>query len=356
MDTSIQLQRQSQGINALRFLLMVIVVFIHVLPDQIFPVQGAFLSDGAYSYTSELLSHVIGTAAVPTFFVISGYYALYSGKDYSRWATYWTEMRKKSLSLLLPYILWASLAVSIILCKQWLWSMMGLVNTDLLEITPPILRKLTSLLWTDVYAYQLWYLRDLLCMTLLLPLFCILSRRLPWLLGIFPLLYLSGMPIGVKGFSSVTLCFFSLGCLMGYYRVAVCAWAFKLRWLFTPLLILGLCLPFFNQSPAYHHAMRLFVFVLIGGFFLLTHYISQSGRLLSSLISLNRYTFFIYCSHTILIINFARGLALRLFSSLETLPAYFFVAILTIGACICLYHILRWLSPRLLALSLGDRL
>lgn len=356
MDASAYLHRQSQGIDALRFLLMVVVVFIHVLPDHIFPVERGLFSGGAYSYISELLSHVIGSAAVPTFFVISGYYALYSRKDYSQWNIFWSELKKKLLSLLSPYLIWAILAIVIVLGKQWLWDVVGIPNTDLLTIDSPYLEKLSRLLWSNVYAYQLWYLRDLICVTLLLPLLYTAIKYSPWLCAIFSILYLLNFQIGISGFSMVALCFFSLGCLLGYYRVALLHWAFKLRYIFIPILLLGLGLPLINQTEVYGHIMRPFIFALIGGFGLLAHYISLSTRALHWLLHLNRYTFFIYCTHTILIISFMRGICQRAFGSLENLGSYIGVAGLTIIVCIILYHVIRWACPRLLSISLGGRL
>lgn len=128
-----------------------------------------------------------------------------------------------------------------------------------------------------------------------------------------------------------------------------------MRWFILPLLVGGLTLPLINQTEAYAYLSRLYVLVSVGGYFLLAHGIARSARWLSLLLRLSRYTFFIYCTHTILIISQVRGLVARLMP-LESVQGYFAVASLTILTCIALYHLLAWLCPRLLSLSLGGRL
>lgn len=65
------------------------------------------------------------------------------------------------------------LALVVVLGKQVTFARLGLEVKDALSVTPD---RLGALLWSDVYNYPLWYLRDLLCMTLLLPLWSLVTR------------------------------------------------------------------------------------------------------------------------------------------------------------------------------------
>lgn len=152
---------------------MCIVVLIHVVPDRLSPVVLEWSGLGAYRYVSELLSHVIGQSAVPCFFVLSGYFACVRGARFTEWPVYRSDLSKKLRTLALPYVIWAVLALVVVLGKQVAFARLGLEVKDALSVTPD---RLGALLWSDVYNYPLWYLRDLLCMTLLLPLWSLVTR------------------------------------------------------------------------------------------------------------------------------------------------------------------------------------
>ncbi len=72
-------QLQSKLVNGLRFPLIVLVVFIHVLPRKLNIIDTSSLSEhNLYLYVSEIISHTIGQIAVPCFFLFSGFYALFN--------------------------------------------------------------------------------------------------------------------------------------------------------------------------------------------------------------------------------------------------------------------------------------
>ncbi len=81
MNNESVLKRQSVLVDALRFPLIIIVIFIHVLPDcYVTPTLELSVHNG-YVYLSEIISHVWGQAAVPCFFLFSGWYAFYNKKS-----------------------------------------------------------------------------------------------------------------------------------------------------------------------------------------------------------------------------------------------------------------------------------
>ncbi len=121
-DSSLCVQelRQSVLSNSLRFPLICLVVFIHVMPDTRYSVRSAEGGLDLFRYISELISHVWGDAAVPTFFFIAGYYAFHKSKDWLAPSTYKAEVKKKALGLLLPYILWNLLFIAVYAIKDTL--------------------------------------------------------------------------------------------------------------------------------------------------------------------------------------------------------------------------------------------
>ena len=97
----------SKRINSLRFLLIVFVVFIHNNPITV------NFSGGVETYIipiyvkiiRELISNIIARIAVPLFFLISSYLL------YSKESKFIPVLKKKSRSILLPYIIWNILAI-----------------------------------------------------------------------------------------------------------------------------------------------------------------------------------------------------------------------------------------------------
>jgi len=105
----------SAVITALRFPLIIMVVAIHLISDKLtLPQWGA--PNWLYIYVSEFLSHSLPRIAVPMFFFISGYYAFYK-KDWSQRSVWTVELKKRVKTLLIPYLLWNSIYLVILLAK-----------------------------------------------------------------------------------------------------------------------------------------------------------------------------------------------------------------------------------------------
>ena len=92
-------QLQSQTINLLRLVLMVMVLVIHAHPDQnINYLSMDNLSSGTFAqgiYTTIISAlFVICNISVPLFFVISGYLFFVGIEEWS-WSRYWEKMKRR---------------------------------------------------------------------------------------------------------------------------------------------------------------------------------------------------------------------------------------------------------------------
>lgn len=85
----------SKTISFLRFPLIILVVFIHV---PRLPGGGEI-----YSYVTTLLSVKVASIAVPCFFLISGLLFFDTSFNFKK---YILKLRKRIVTLLIPYILW----------------------------------------------------------------------------------------------------------------------------------------------------------------------------------------------------------------------------------------------------------
>ena len=219
---------QSRVIAFLRFPLIVGVVFIHNYRPSIIvgnEVMGSETHMPTYSFIGQLFSQYIGWISVPLFFFFSGFLFFYKA-DYSL-QTYIYKIKRRISTLLIPYLFWNAsflicfFAVSHLpLTRQWfqfpnnagldyyLSSFWGILD-DKKTMTYPI-------------AYQFWFIRDLMVLSLFSPvLYCLLSRfkgLLIWLIAVFWLCGYSLPYIGIRGLSTEALFFFSLGAVFSIYK------------------------------------------------------------------------------------------------------------------------------------------
>ena len=104
------------------------VVAIHLISDKLtLPQWGA--PHWLYIYISEFLTHSLPRIAVPMFFFISGYYAFYK-KDWSQRSIWTVELKKRVKTLLIPYLLWNSIYLVILLAKTQVGLRLGLGASD----------------------------------------------------------------------------------------------------------------------------------------------------------------------------------------------------------------------------------
>ena len=99
-----------KAFHLLRFPLFVLVVYIHTM-DWNLHNSGPFAWK-LYDNIRILISGIIGHAAVPTFFIISGY-LFFLSKDTFDFETYLSKLKRRFTTLFVPYIIWNSIYILI---------------------------------------------------------------------------------------------------------------------------------------------------------------------------------------------------------------------------------------------------
>lgn len=168
-------------IKALRMPLMVAVVFIHcfIIDDPEMPVV---------TFVERLFSNILPSVAVPMFLFFSGY--LFFTKDDGKFTFngYLTKLKKRSRTLLLPYLIWNTLVIIAF------WAMHrftpSAINPDFENIANFTLPQLLNCYWKGSggfpIAYQFWFIRDLILFVIAAPLFFGVAKKLN-LWGLIPL-------------------------------------------------------------------------------------------------------------------------------------------------------------------------
>lgn len=148
------------------------------------------MSDTGFSAAdavSKLFSSLVPSSCVPLFFLISGFLFFWKVGDFNL-KTYMGKMQNRFRSLVVPYFVWNTFMIACYAAVHYFVpEMISAENEDVLQYT---FKDWIIAYWNksggQPVAFQLWFLRNLIVMSILSPLFWLLSR-LPLMLRWMPL-------------------------------------------------------------------------------------------------------------------------------------------------------------------------
>lgn len=199
----------SKTFYILKMPLALLVVYIHIdsLPIGICSYSG----DGALYNFIKIIVLQIANLAVPCFFIMSGYLLMYKEQNY------FTVLKKKFKSLLIPYIIW------------------NLIAALYIYITDSSILQSFSEIFISPANFPLWFLRDLILLTILFPLFRLIIEKLRYIsLIIFIILYITNI-WSISHYENSAIFFFFLGsyCGIQHFSFSVS------KKIFIPLIIIS---------------------------------------------------------------------------------------------------------------------
>lgn len=349
--------RQSEVINAMRFPLIVLVLYMHIVPIDPFPIKfDGSVQYPLYNFIAEFIAHNLGRLAVPCFFLISGF--LYF-KKIETWTTtiYFEQQRKRFHSLILPYLLWNVLNILIYLAKGYGFESIGLDGTGDINYI-----KSTSLweLMISPINQPLWYLRDLICMTFLSPLFYYLFKYTKlWGLGVIYLVYLFTLELPIRGFSMTAIFFFGLGSYWSIYKQNILEQTEKIKWIaYIIALVSVIVATFYSTSPSHEYMMRIFAPFGVISTFNIFSILSNRTSFHQRMISLSPMVFFIYSVHELYLKNWTKGAFYRTplsNSEIGMIIGYFIMPLILLAICIGIYYVCKRIMPRFTKVLSGGR-
>ena len=160
--------RQIFLIKAIRFPLIVLVLFQHSVGYDLSPMHWECEGKNIYHFLTELVSHHICSIAVPCFFMLSGFLFFYKQEGIQRFGLWVVgKWKRRFHTLLIPYLLWNLLNVVVILLVMKVFLLLNIHGSsnqmDVVQKGP--------LYWfiAGPIDFPLWYLRDLIVLSLLAP-------------------------------------------------------------------------------------------------------------------------------------------------------------------------------------------
>lgn len=335
-------KEESNVIRTIRLPLMIMVVFIH-----------SFLIDrkemAVTVWIEHLFSCCIPTVAVPLFMFFSGF--LFFAKCNVADASFFSlQLRKRVKTLVIPYILWNVIVILFFFLIHKIAPM--LINVEFENVATFSPLQLLNCFWRGSggfpVAYQFWFIRDLIIITLFAPLVYVMSKNV-WMLAVFLILnymftisYLElGLYYSIGAFCSVNRCDF----------VKICR---KIQIFITPVAIVSLLL--MSLDIDYEPIRK--TYILSGGMSLLSlKFLNTENSITDIFRRFSSASFFLFAVHGMIALMLCKILVRFIICDNQWiwLLLYFANIIGIVFLGVYLYHLLKRISPEVLSILTGDR-
>ena len=354
-------QLLSQSISYLRFPLIIAVVFTHSASRV-----WSYLEDHelfefvAFDQFSFFLSEVIARLAVPIFFFIAGLLFFNNVAKFDK-QIYVEKIRSRFWSLVVPYLFWNSFALLVFFVAQNAPYVSTLLSGRNALIADYGAIDFVRVYWDSAngspFLSTLWFLRDLIVVSLLSPIFYFAISRL----GIFVVLSLGvvwfiGL-LEMIGFSTAPWFFFAFGAFFSIRKVDFVKFVKKcscFSLVAYPLLAIADSSTMSYDINIIIHKLGL-LFGLIFVFRLVMNGLEQNKIKVNHF--LMRMSFFLYVAHEPLLTFVVRLLAALIKPESESPIFVIYLAAIIISVLICMlvYHFLCKKLPSFLSFVSGGR-
>lgn len=379
-------KKLSETIDLLRFPLAIMVIFIHSsipvvnLLDADFPVLSG---QGILNVIGIVMSHILTHIAVPTFFLISGFLFFVNFQDWS-WNGYKKKMQSRVKTLLIPYLSWNTLVLVFVVIgllgsamhhhtsldklQEFLLNNNWHVYYDCHEWGTERINWLGQhLRMTGPIDLPLWFLRDLIFVSILSPVIYFAVRKLKILaLAILFLAYISRVWTLIPGFHITAFFFYTLGAYIALNKKNIIDFVTKYRWGIIPSYILLLIVTTIYNGVNTTIGQNIYPFFIITGVF--TAFYIASVCVIKWNLKPNKLLvsscFFIYAAHAVGVpgigssISISRKIIHLIIPGstlLEDAICYLATPFMAAGICILVLMIGRRLFPKLTLLFSGNK-
>lgn len=369
-------KEESNLISYIRFPLAAMVVLWHT--PQFYHVPISF-SDNAFVILSTLFSLFVGIVvyvSVPAFFLMSGYLFFLNSSDWEGGAflnSYISKIKKRIFTLLIPYILWNSIAMFLNLVKCIASALIN--NKSFSEVISWLMDIFPRGYWVanhrfmgfenflgirvyecSPYDSPLWFIRDLMVMTIISPfLFYLIKKLKVVFVVILSILYITGIWFQIPGFEIRAVLFFSIGAYLAYNKKSLMQMCKnKSIHIFSVLALVFTIFFYAINSECRFYICR--IFILLGTFSIFEIAANVMKRISISPV-FTKTTFFIYAAHRIFIIYVVDSIirVLIVNAYVANVVSILFTPIVTIAIIVMIYKILNKINPKVVSVLSGGR-
>ncbi len=384
MIQEISYSQESRILSALRFPLACMVVMSHCGIYQIvwaLPDWSNLTANELCGVIQNFFSYTLNAVTVPTFFLMSGYFFFYKTEEFTR-QTYFSKIKKRVGTLLVPYLLWnifyAIKKVAKFLSEGqtlenvraffeengWLrilWDCNKVASNDLGFNLLDIISSPRT--YTAPILIPMWFIKDLMIMAVLSPIIYILLRKFKkWAVILCTFIYLMNLWPDIPTLSITAFFFFSVGAYFSINKINMVNELNKLRKFALPLfIVLLVAMTYFNGKDTVGGRIvePFYIITAIVTTICLATKLEEKGRL-TFCCKMSETSFFIYAFHYFLGLWIAVTPLDRIFPLSEdhlfgVMINYLLRPVVTVLACLATYYFMKRFCPRLLNVLTGNR-
>lgn len=309
---------QSEFFSQIRLPLIVLVTYAHSYGGVMegYSVHGSGWD--SYEVMKIVISQTLVKMAMPMFFVISGYLFFANVEKFNK-NIYWQKIRRRVRTLLIPY---------------FIWNLLMAVKLNAFNL---------SIFWKPANM-PLWFLRDLIIVSLLTPIIYIGVKKLNyWIFILLIPIYLTGIWTIQPGPNPYAICFFTLGAYLSIQKinlVKVCLKMEKDAYLLTVFLALAMIITY----PTITYSLLLLCFrvmSIVAVFCLAYRILSQTNKRIPK--TACDASYFIYLAHYVFFFSFIDTTFLSLFgtSTINLCAHYLLCPLLKAVIFVAIYYLYR---------------
>lgn len=209
----------------------------------------------------------------------------------------------------------------------------------------------------------MWFLRDLMvCFLLSYIVYIFIKRFGLWYLGILFFCSISGLWPNVPGLSAGGLLYFSIGAFVSINHKNFLVEFNKFSRIVLPVTFFLTVLMIYFKSDFTTTGIIIYpvfvLFAVISTFIIAGHIVQRGGWLSRQPRILSSASFFVYASHTVLILGYCTKVMHKLLpgsNSAVMTFSYLLTPILCATVCVGIYYLMSRFTPRTLSLLTGNR-
>jgi len=348
--------KDSQIIDLMRIFLVLIIIFIHILPFNASKIEFPLKRNDIYTFVNELFSHNIGYVANAGFFFLSGYFFFLKMYRFDT-SFYKKQLEKRQKSLLLPYILWNVVMLIITIIVEFLkstilsqpFSFSSYLNIPFLFET-----------FKTPLNYPLWFIRDLIFLSILSPLYFIVFNYFKKF-GLVLLLGIYLWDVRCEFLNDFGVGFFGFGAYLALKKKNIIHIFTEknIRIISYIVALIGFTIATsINQTKFYILLIKIITPFGIIALINIAHRIYNNKSIRDYFLKLSKAAFFIIGLHMIYILPWMKGLLFKI-QNLGNIPLslfwYFITPVVVLFICYYLFIFAKKVFPKTVSLLNGGR-
>lgn len=351
MNNYVLNKEESNRLNILKYISIILVVYIHSYTTNVNFAEGfnGFQLPLWLSSLEYFISQIIARCAVPMFFLISSILLFKTKRNYKK------TIVNKFKTIVIPYFFWNTFWILIFILLQSLS-----FTAPFFSGNSPIIINSSFSQWLGLYgigfsfpfpqAYQLWFLRDLIIVTLFFPIIGKIAKKFPKILLISSIILLI-LPFHFQ--LKQAILWFCIGACLINLKIHITIFDNISMWKYTILYILCAII-----TLIVNHTItdNLFIFIGIIYWIKVSKYILNHKKIKNIFIKLSKWTFIIYVMHELTLTSLKK-LCLKILPTepIWILIEYLLLPIIVIALCSIIGALFKKIIPKLYSISTGSR-